>query len=63
MRRCRGAGQWWCMTLILALRRQRQAYLFEFEASLVSTKKSYLRGLGWGWGSSEFILKSYHAIF
>jgi hypothetical protein len=29
------AGQWWCMPLIPGLRRQRQADLFSFGASLV----------------------------
>ena len=33
--RYRFAGQWWSMTLIPALRRQRQAHLCEFKASLL----------------------------
>jgi hypothetical protein len=30
-----GTGWWWCTPLIPALRRQRQVYLCEFEASLI----------------------------
>ena len=33
-------GQWWCTPLIPALRRQMQADLCEFEASLASTTSS-----------------------
>ena len=52
-----GAGQWWCMLLIQALGRQRQAGLCEFEASLVYrvrlTKVDSLQAVGFTCGMKQ----------
>jgi hypothetical protein len=34
-------GQWWCMPVIPALRRQRQVDVYEFDAILVQVSQDY----------------------